>query len=106
MPNDNLKIVQQYYEGWETSNKALLSVAADLKFISPDGTFSSAREFLDQCWQFSGVVFRNKIFLSGGENVCVKYDFPMPDGTSKPMIEWLTIKEGTITEIQVFYDKN
>ena len=106
MTNDNLKIAQQYYKGWETSNKELLSVATDLKFNSPDGNFSSAKEFLDKCWQFSGVVFRNKIFLSGGDNVCVKYDFPMPDGTTKPMIEWLTIKEGTITEIQVFYDKN
>ncbi len=106
MPNDNLRIAQQYYDGWETSDKELLSVATDLKFTSPDGNFSSSKEFLDQCWQFSGVVFQNKIFLSGGEYVAVKYDFPMPDGTTKPMIEWLTIKEGTITEIQVFYDKN
>jgi len=106
MPNDNLKVAQQYYEGWETSNKELLSVSPEFKFTSPDGNFSSAKEFLDKCWQFSGVVFRNKIFLSGGENVCVKYNFPMPDGTAKPMVEWLTIKEGTITEIHVFYDKN
>jgi hypothetical protein len=106
MTNDNLKIAQQYYEGWETSNKELLSVATDLKFTSPDDNFSSAKEFLDQCWQFNGVVFRNKIFLSGDEYVVVKYDFPMPDGTTKPMVEWLTIKEGTITEIQVFYDKS
>ena len=106
MTNDNLNIAQQYYKGWETSNKEFLSVATDLKFTSPDGNFSSAKEFLDQCWQFSGTRFQNKIFLSGGENVCIKYDFPMPDGTTKPMIEWLTIKDGTIKEIRVFYDKN
>ncbi|HAX48173.1 MAG TPA: hypothetical protein PK605_03810 [Ignavibacteria bacterium] len=106
MQIDNLKIAQQYYEGWETSNKELLNVSPELKFTSPDGNFSGAKDFFDQCWQFSGVKFQNKIFLSGGENVCVKYNFPLPDGTAKPMVEWLTVKEGTITEIQVFYDKN
>jgi len=103
---DNLETAKKYYEGWETSNKELLSVSADLKFVSPDGNFSGAKEFLDQCWQFSGVKFQNKIFLSGGDNVSVKYDFPMPDGTFKPIVEWLTIKEGLITEIQVFYEKS
>lgn len=103
---DNLETVKKYYEGWETSNKELLNVSADLKFISPDGNFNSAKEFLDQCWQFSGVKFQNKIFLSGGDFVAVKYGFPMPDGTTKPMVEWLTIRNNVITEIRVFYDKN
>lgn len=105
MQNDILKIVKQYYEGWETANKELLKVSPELKFRSPDGNFSSAKEFLDHCWQYSGVKFQNKIFLSGGNNVCVKYGFPMPDGTAKPIIEWLTVKEGLITEIEVFYEK-
>lgn len=39
-------------------------------------------------------------------SVCVKYDFSMPDGTIKPMIERLIIKNETKTEIQVFYEKN
>lgn len=103
---DNLETAKKYYEGWENSNKELLRVSPELKFISPDGNFGSAKEFLDQCWQFSGVKFQNKTFLSGGENVCVKYDFPMPDGTAKPIVEWLTFKNGVITEIQVFYDKS
>lgn len=106
MENENLKIAKKYYDGWETSNKELLNVSPDLKFYSPDGNFSNAKEFLDQCWQFSGINFQNKIFLTGGENVCVKYDFPMPDGTTKPIIEWLTIKNLVITEIQVFYEKS
>ena len=103
---DNLETAKKYYEGWETSNKELLNVPPELKFTSPDGSFPGAKEFLDQCWQFSGVKFQNKIFLSGGDYVSVKYDFPMPDGTFKPIVEWLTINEGLITEIQVFYEKS
>lgn len=103
---DNLETAKIYYDGWEASNKELLNLSADLKFISPDGNFSGAKEFLDQCWQFSGVKFQNKIFLSGGDYVSVKYDFPMPDGTAKPIVEWLTFKDGVITEIQVFYEKS
>ena len=103
---DNLETAKKYYEGWETSNKELLNVSADLKFFSPDGNFSGAKEFLDQCWQFRGVKIQNKIFLSGGDFIAVKYGFPMPDGTFKPIVEWLTIKEGLITEIQVFYEKS
>jgi len=60
---DNLETAKKYYEGWETSNTELLSVSPDLKFFSPDGNFSGAKEFLDKCWQFSGVKFQNKIFL-------------------------------------------
>ncbi|HMQ78253.1 MAG TPA: hypothetical protein PKE39_05625 [Ignavibacteria bacterium] len=103
---DNLETAKKYYEGWETSNKELLNVSPELKFTSPDGSFPGAKEFLDQCWQFSGVKFQNKIFLSGGDNVCVKYDFPMPDGTAKAMIEWLIFKDGKITNIEVFYNNN
>lgn len=55
MKNDNLQISQQYYKGWETSNKELLNISPELKFFSPDGNFGSAKEFLDQCWQFSGI---------------------------------------------------
>ena len=106
MENENLKIAKQYYEGWENSDKELLSISPDLKFFSPDGNFTSAKEFIDQCWQYSGIIFHNKIFLSGGDNVCVKYDFPMPEGSFKPIVEWLTIKDGVITEIQVFYEKS
>ncbi len=47
----------------------------------------------------------NKIFLSGSNNVCVKYDFPMPDGGTKPIVEWLSFSDGLISEIQVFYEK-
>lgn len=103
---DNLEIARQYYEGWETSNRALLKISPELKFRSPDDRFNSAQDFLDKCWQYSGAKFHNKIFLSGGSSVCVKYDFPIPGSTAKTIVEWLTIEEGVITEIQVFYEKN
>ena len=106
MENENLKIAKDYYKGWETSNKALLKISPELKFSSPDGNFHTAQEFLDLCWQFSGIPMHNKVFLSGGDNVCMKYDFTLPDGTVKSMVEWLTIKDGIITEIQVFYEKS
>lgn len=102
---DNLETAKKYYEGWENSDKELLKISPGLKFFSPDGNFSSAKEFLDECWQFSGILFHNKIFLSGGDNVCVKYDYPLPGGSFKPIVEWLTFKDGVISEIQVFYEK-
>ncbi len=103
---DNLETAKKYYEGWENSDKELLNIAPELKFFSPDGNFTSAKEFLDQCWQYSGTLFHNKIFLAGADNVCVKYDFPMPEGSYKPIVEWLTFKDGAISEIQVFYEKS
>jgi hypothetical protein len=106
MENDNLNTARKYYEGWETGNKELLNISPGLKFSSPDGNFLTAKEFLDLCWQFSGIKQNNKIFLSGGNYVCVKYDYPLPDGTAKPIVEWLTFNDGIISEIQVFYEKN
>jgi len=104
--NDVLKIAKQYYEGWETSNSALLKLSPNLKFRSPDDKFSSAKDFLDKCWQYSGAKFQDKIFLSGENNVCIKYGFPLPDGTTKTIIEWLTFEAGSISEIEVFYEKD
>ncbi|MEO8514022.1 MAG: hypothetical protein ABI543_10710 [Ignavibacteria bacterium] len=106
MEKENLETAGKYYEGWETSNKELLKLSPELKFFSPDGNFSTAKEFLDLCWQFSGTPMNNKVFLSGKENVCVKYDFPLPDGGTKPIVEWLSFSNGLISEIQVFYEKN
>lgn len=100
-----LEIAKQYYEGWETSNRELLHLSPSLKFSSPHNSFTSAQDFLDKCWQYSGAKFQNKVFLSGGSNVCVKYDFPMPGGGSKTIVEWLTIEGGEITKIEVFYEK-
>lgn len=105
MNYDNLKTALRYYEGWETSDKELLNLHPDLKFKSPDAEYHSSEDFLKDCWQYSGIQMNNKIFLADGDNVCVKYDFKMPDGSIMPCVEWLTIKEGMISEILVFYHK-
>lgn len=103
--NNNLTIAEQYYRGWESSDKSLLNLSPDLKFTSPDSNYSNSEDFITACWQYSGIKMNNKIFLSGGDHVCVKYDFSMPDGSVKPCVEWLTFKKGMISEILVFYNK-
>lgn len=100
-----LKIAEEYYTGWETSDKSLLKLSPDMKFSSPDGNFSSSEEFLNTCWQYSGMKMNNKVFLTGGNNVCVKYEFTLPNGAVKPCVEWLTFENGLINEIMVFYNK-
>ena len=103
--NDNLITAKQYYTGWETSDKSLLKLSPDMKFSSPEGNYESSEEFLNSCWQYSGMKMNNKVFLTGGNNVCVKYEFIMPEGTVKPCVEWLTFENGLIKEIMVFYNK-
>lgn len=105
MNNENLETAKQYYEGWETSNKELLKLSPALKFTSPDDSFSSADEFLNACWKHSGMEFQNKIFLSDGDNVCVKYEIAVPGGNLKHFVEWLIFERGMISEIHVFYHK-
>lgn len=103
--SNNLTIAEHYYRGWENSDKGLLKISPDLKFKSPDAEYHSSKDFLKECWQYSGMKMNNKIFLSGGDHVCEKYDFSMPDGSVKPCVEWLTFKKGMISEILVFYNK-
>ncbi len=106
MNSDNLNTALNYYKGWETGNRDLLKVSADLKLISPDDTFNSAEEFFEKCWQSNGVPLLNKKFVSEGNTVCVRYEIKMPDGSMKPFCEWLTIEQCLIKEIQVYYDRS
>ncbi len=105
MKNENIETAKQYYEGWESSDRSRLRLAPDLKFSSPDDSFNSADEYLNSCWQYSGMKFHNKIILGDDNNICIKYEMKMPDGSFKPFIEWLVFKEGMISEIHVFYHK-
>ena len=105
MSNKNLEIAIEYYKGWETGNKNLLKLSSELKFSSPDDSFNSSHEYLEKCWQYSGVPLLNKEFVSDGDTVCVRYKIQMPDGSMKPFCEWLTFINGEIAEIQVYYDR-
>jgi hypothetical protein len=99
-----VEIAKDYYEGWETKDRSKLKLYSGLEFRSPDADFHFAEDFLAACWQFAGVKMENKKFISQGNTVCVKYEITSASGTKKPYAEWLTIDEGEIKSIEVFYD--
>ena len=99
-----LEIAKDYYEGWETKDGSKSKLYSGLEFRSPDADFRFAEDFLRACWQFAGVKMENKKYITQGNTVCVRYEITSPNGTKKPYVEWITIDDGEIKSIEVFYD--
>lgn len=102
MNYENIKIAEQYYEGWETKDQSKLKLFRGVIFKSPESRYNFADEFLKACWHLAGAKLENKKFLAEGNVVAVKYEINSPD-TKRTYTEWLTIDSGEIREIEVFY---
>lgn len=102
MENKNIQIVKDYFKGWETGNKELLKLSPNLIFTSPDINFSSSKDFLDECWKYHGLGYEDMRFISEGNIVCVRYSINS-DGKQFVNSEWITLDNGVITGINVFY---
>jgi ketosteroid isomerase-like protein len=102
MENKNIETVKRYFEGWATGMQELLSLAPNLRFTSPDDNFSSSADFLARCWKYHGMKYDDMRFIAEGNNVCVRYKVNS-DGKQFENSEWITLDNGLITEINVFY---
>lgn len=105
--NNNIRIVKDYFKGWETSDRAIIKLADNLKHSSPDGIYKSSDDFINDCWKYAGKSNQNELQLIGsGSYVCARYNTQTPDGKTMRVCEWFRIENGLITDIEVFYDRN
>jgi hypothetical protein len=102
MENKNIETVKEYFEGWATGKRELLSLALNLKFTSPDDNFNSSGDFLAKCWAYHGLPYEDMKFVAAGNVVCVRYKVNS-DGKQFENCEWITLNNGVIREINVFY---
>jgi ketosteroid isomerase-like protein len=83
-------------------------LAPDVEYTGPAMTLSSAAEVLTALRRIGAILVRNEIrrVFADGNDVCVIYDF-VTDTTlgTVPTVEWLTIVEGRIRAVKVYYDR-
>jgi hypothetical protein len=83
-------------------------LAADVEFIGPAMTLSSATDVLTALRRIGAILVRNEIrrvFVDGNE-VCVIYDFVTDTAIGTvPIVEWLRIEAGRIRSVKVYYDR-
>jgi hypothetical protein len=105
--NKNIRIVEDYFRGWETSDRALIKLSDNLKHSSPDGIYNSCEAFINDCWKYAGISNQNELqVINSGDYVCARYNTQTPDGKTIRVCEWFKIENGLITEIEVFYDRS
>lgn len=99
----NLETVKLFYKGWENQDKSLLHLSENFFHKSPEGEFNSGKSFLDACWKYSGVKFKNKLFTVTGDNVYATYEYD--DRNNKMKIsEKFYFEDGLISKIEVSYE--
>lgn len=102
MKNKNIQIIKDYFKGWENGDKEFLGLSPELKFTSPDDSFTSSRDFLGKCWQYRGLKYESMSIISEGNIVCVRYCINS-GGKKFGNCEWIKVENDLITEITVFY---
>jgi ketosteroid isomerase-like protein len=82
-------------------------VAPQVKFVGPAMTIASRDELLAAFRRISAVHVRNDVVrvFSDGDEVCVIYDLVTDTFGALPAIEWLTVRDGRIASIHLYYDQ-
>jgi hypothetical protein len=103
------EIVDGYYAAWGSKDiPAIRSLLHDdLSFNGPIDTFDNADAYLSSIQHVFPIVRGvepRKVFVDG-EDACTIYDLitATPAGTA-PVAEWVTVKDGKIAAIRVFFD--
>jgi len=82
-------------------------LAPEVTFRGPASQYKGAAEILAAFRRLSSIHVRTDIqrVFSDGNEVCVIYDFVTDTMGAMPTIEWLTIEDGKIASIKLFYDQ-
>lgn len=82
-------------------------LAPDVTFTGPASQYKGPADILAAFRRLSSIHVRNDIqrVFGDGNEVCVIYDFVTDTMGSMPTIEWLTIADGKIASIKLYYDQ-
>lgn len=82
-------------------------VTPDVQFTGPVSSLRGIRDLRAAFERISSVHVRSdvkRVFRDGNE-VCVIYDFVTDTAGTLPTIEWISVHEGRIANIKLYYDQ-
>ena len=82
-------------------------VAPDVQFTGPVSQLRGLRDVRAAFERITPIHVRSDIkrVFSDGNDVCVIYDFVTDTAGTLPTIEWLTLANGRIASIKLYYDQ-
>jgi len=99
-----------YVEALAAQNYAALEDLLDpaLRFRGPSLARSTAADFIGAVKRLGAIHLRSDVqhVFVDGQDVCVIYDFVTDtEAGALPMIEWITVAQGRIASINLYYDR-
>lgn len=103
----NADIVRAYFQAYVDGDRGALDavVSADLRFTSPFDNAIDATTYRTVCWPtHAGIAgFRFVRVVEHGDTVLVTYEQSRRDGTAGRNTEVLTVREGRIRAVEVYF---
>lgn len=104
---DTKDIVKQWFEKWTNGDYLNLPISENFKHISPFGTISGKKKYLDLVKEnkdkFLGQVFELHDSLYEKDRACVRYTARQGKDFSLDVSEWYYLKDNLIEEIVAYY---
>ena len=101
------RVVRACYEAYSRRDRAAIEavIAEDFRFTSPLDNQIDRQTFFEICWPNSGiiVVMTLQHVVVSGEQAFVTYEVLTRDGKRFRNTEVLTVKDGKITEVEVYF---
>ena len=107
MPRDPIEVARAAYEAYVARDRAAIEalVADDFHFTSPLDNRIDRATYFARCWPNSGwtAAFTLVRLIPDGDEVVVTYEGRTRDGRGFRNTEVLTVREGKITEVEVYF---
>jgi ketosteroid isomerase-like protein len=104
----NPDVVRGVFEAYLAADQATAErlLADDLTFTSPQDDHIDKAAYLERCFPTAGrLVSQDLLRLvdDGGDGVFILYEYQLKTGERHRNTEYITVRDGRVTEIQVFF---
>lgn len=107
MPRDPIEVARAAYEAYVRKDRAAIEalVADDFHFTSPLDNRIDRATYFARCWPNSEwtAAFTLVRLIPAGDEVVVTYEGRTRDGRGFRNTEVLTVRDGKITEVEVYF---
>ncbi|MDL4771063.1 MULTISPECIES: nuclear transport factor 2 family protein [Thermomonosporaceae] len=104
----NTDVVRAHFESYLAQDRAASErlTAPDFRFTSPQDDRIDRAAFYERCFPTTGRLTSQKLLEvvpTGGDDVFVLYEYELKTGERYRNTEVITVRNGQITEVQVFF---
>jgi ketosteroid isomerase-like protein len=108
-PRSPVDTVRAQFDAYRAQDRAAADrlLADDLTFTSPQDDHIDKAAFLERCFptadRFSSQEILRLVDAGGDDDVFVLYEYELTSGERHRNAEYLTVRDGRIVDIQVFF---